>query len=47
MLVESSEDSLTINDYANFDSNLVQPKTDDTETDVFVANDVVNTTDKN
>lgn len=46
MLVESSEDSLTINDYANFDSNLVQPKTDDTETDVFVANDVVNTTDK-
>ena len=44
MLVESSEDSLTINDYANFDSNLVQPKTDDTETDVFVANDVVNTT---
>ena len=46
MLVESSEDSLTINDYANFDSNLVQPKTDDTETDVFVANDVANTTDK-
>ena len=46
MLVESSEGSLTINDYANFDSNLVQPKTDDTETDVFVANDVVNTTDK-
>ena len=46
MLVESSEDSLIINDYANFDSNLVQPKTDDTETDVFVANDVVNTTDK-
>ena len=46
MLVESSEDSLTINDYANFDSNLVQPKTDDTKTDVFVANDVVNTTDK-
>ena len=46
MLVESSEDSLTINDYANFDSNLAQPKTDDTETDVFVANDVVNTTDK-
>lgn len=46
MLVESSEDSLTINDYANFDSNLVQPKTDDTETDVFVANDVVNTTNK-
>lgn len=46
MLVESSEDSLTINDYANFDSNLVQPKIDDTETDVFVANDVVNTTDK-
>lgn len=46
MLVESSEDSLTINDYVNFDSNLVQPKTDDTETDVFVANDVVNTTDK-
>lgn len=46
MSVESSEDSLTINDYANFDSNLVQPKTDDTETDVFVANDVANTTDK-
>ena len=46
MLVESSEDSLTINDYANFDSNLVQPKIDDTETDVFVANDVVNTTNK-
>ena len=46
MSVESSEDSLTINDYANFDSNLVQPKTDDTETDVFVANDVVNTTNK-
>ena len=46
MLVESSENSLTINDYANFDSNLVQPKTDDTKTDVFVANDVVNTTDK-
>lgn len=46
MSVESSENSLIINDYANFDSNLVQPKIDDTETDVFVANDVVNTTNK-
>ena len=46
MLVESSEDSLNIGDRADFDNNLVQPKIDDTETDVFVANDVVNTTDK-
>ena len=46
MSVESSEDSLNIGDRANFDSNLVQPKIDDTETDVFVANDVVNTTNK-
>ena len=46
MLVESSENSLIIGDRANFDSNLVQPKIDDVETDVFVANDVVNTTDK-
>lgn len=46
MLVESSENSLIIGDRANFDSNLVQPKIDDTETDVFVANDVVNTTNK-
>ena len=46
MLVESSENSLIIGDRADFDNNLVQPKIDDTETDVFVANDVVNTTDK-
>ena len=46
MLVESSENSLIIGDRANFDSNLVQPKIDDVETDVFVANDVVNTTNK-
>ena len=46
MSVESSENSLIIGDRADFDNNLVQPKTDDTETDVFVANDVVNTTDK-
>ena len=46
MLVESSENSLIIGDCANFDSNLVQPKIDDVETDVFVANDVVNTTNK-
>ena len=46
MLVESSENSLIIGDRADFDTNLVQPKIDDTETDVFVANDVVNTTDK-
>ena len=46
MLVESSENSLIIGDRANFDSNLVQPKIDDVETDVFVANDVVNTADK-
>lgn len=46
MLVESSEDSLIIGDRADFDNNLVQPKIDDTETDVFVANDVVNTTNK-
>ena len=46
MLVESSENSLIIGDRADFDNNLAQPKIDDTETDVFVANDVVNTTDK-
>ena len=46
MLVESSEDSLIIGDRVDFDNNLVQPKIDDTETDVFVANDVVNTTNK-
>lgn len=46
MLVESSENSLIIGDRADFDNNLVQPKIDDTETDVFVANDVVNTTNK-
>ena len=46
MLVESSEDSLNIGDRADFDNNLVQPKIDDTETDVFVANDVVNITNK-
>ena len=46
MLVESSENSLIIGDRANFDSNLVQPKIDGVETDVFVANDVVNTTNK-
>lgn len=46
MLVESSESSLIIGDRADFDNNLVQPKIDDTETDVFVANDVVNTTNK-
>jgi hypothetical protein len=46
MLVESSEDSLIIGDRADFDNNLAQPKIDDTETDVFVANDVVNTTNK-
>ena len=45
-LVESSESPLAIGDRANFDDNLIQSKTDDTETDVFVANDVVNTTDK-
>ena len=46
MIVESSEDSLNIGDRADFDNNLAQPKIDDTETDVFVANDVVNTTNK-
>ena len=46
MLVESSENSLIIGDRADFDNNLVQPKIDDVETDVFVANDVVNTTNK-
>lgn len=46
MLVESSENSLIIGDRADFDNNLAQPKIDDTETDIFVANDVVNTTDK-
>ena len=46
MLVESSESSLIIGDRADFDNNLVQPKIDDTETDVFAANDVVNTTNK-
>lgn len=46
MLVESSENSLIIGDRADFDNNLAQPKIDDTETDVFVANDAVNTTDK-
>ena len=46
MSVESSENSLIIGDRADFDNNLVQPKIDDTETDVFVANDVVNTTNK-
>lgn len=46
MLVESSENSLIIGDRADFDNNLAQPKIDDTETDVFVANDVVNTTNK-
>lgn len=46
MLVESSENSLIIGDRTDFDNNLVQPKIDDTETDVFVANDVVNTTNK-
>ena len=44
--VESSEDSLIIGDRADFDNNLAQPKIDDVETDVFVANDVVNTTNK-
>jgi hypothetical protein cdiviTM7_00850 len=46
MIVESGEDSLNIGDRADFDNNLAQPKIDDTETDVFVANDVVNTTNK-
>ena len=46
MLVESSENSLIIGDRADFDNNLAQPKIDDVETDVFVANDVVNTTNK-
>ena len=46
MIVESSEDSLNIGDRADFDNNLAQPKIDDVETDVFVANDVVNTTNK-
>ena len=46
MIVESGEDSLNIGDRADFDNNLVQPKIDDVETDVFVANDVVNTTNK-
>ena len=46
MSVESSENSLIIGDRADFDNNLVQPKIDDVETDVFVANDVVNTTNK-
>ena len=46
MLVESSESSLIIGDRADFDNNLAQPKIDGTETDVFVANDVVNTTNK-
>lgn len=46
MLVESSENSLIIGDRADFDNNLVQPKIDDVETDVFVANDVVNITNK-
>ena len=46
MSVESSENSLIIGDRADFDNNLAQPKIDDTETDIFVANDVVNTTDK-
>lgn len=46
MIVESSKDSLNIGDRADFDNNLAQPKIDDTETDVFVANDVVNTTNK-
>lgn len=46
MSVESSENSLIIGDRADFDNNLVQPKIDDTEIDVFVANDVVNTTNK-
>ena len=46
MIVESSEDSLNIGDRADFDNNLAQLKIDDTETDVFVANDVVNTTNK-
>ena len=46
MIVESSEDSLNIGDRADFDNNLAQPKIDDVETAVFVANDVVNTTNK-
>ncbi|RKV93629.1 MAG: hypothetical protein D8G53_12640 [Candidatus Saccharimonas sp.] len=46
MIVESGEDSLNIGDRADFDNNLAQPKIDDVETDVFVANDVVNTTNK-
>ena len=46
MLVESSNNSLIIGDRADFDNNLTQPKIDDVEIDVFVVNDVVNTTNK-
>ena len=46
ILVESSESSLAIGNRANFDNNLIQLKIDDVETDVSVANDVVNTTNK-
>ena len=46
ILVESSESSLAIGDCANFDNNLIQLKIGDVETDVSVANDVVNTTNK-
>lgn len=44
--VENSEDSLAIGDYVNSDYNLVQPKIDDVETDLFVADEAVNAASK-
>ena len=44
--VENNKESLAIGSHANFDNNLVQLKIDNAEADIFVADDVINTTSK-
>ena len=44
--VENNKESLAIGSHASFDNNLVQLKIDNAEADIFVADDVINTTSK-